>query len=73
MATASAIDGMGLVPLAMGALGACIGTVLCFGWYRWLFRDALAKATEQLNALLQGVEQQMATQRLFQGDGEAGR
>ncbi|MCC7002934.1 MAG: serine/threonine protein kinase [Gemmatimonadaceae bacterium] len=70
VATAGATGGAGLVAYAMGAVGACIATVSCFAWYRWLFREALAKATEQLGLMLQGVEQQLATQRLFQGETE---
>ncbi|MFN0098532.1 MAG: serine/threonine-protein kinase [Gemmatimonadaceae bacterium] len=69
-ATAGAVGGTGLLAYAMGAVGMGVAALSCFGWYRWLFRDALVKATEQLGALLQGVEQQLATQRLFQGEGE---
>jgi hypothetical protein len=69
--TAKAVGALGPMAFAMGVVGMGIATVSCFVWYRWLFRDALRHANDQLLLLLQGVEQQMATQRLFQGDGDA--
>ena len=69
--TAKAMGALGPMAFAMGIVGMGIATVSCFVWYRWLFRDALRNAGDQLGLLLQGVEQQMATQRLFQGDGES--
>jgi len=42
--------------------------VAVFAWYRALFRGALRHAMNELGALLQGVEQQLQTQRLFRGE-----
>jgi predicted Ser/Thr protein kinase len=53
---------------AMGAMAMGAATFSCFVWYRWLFRQALEKAGEELGVLLQSVEQQVNTQRLFSGE-----
>jgi hypothetical protein len=68
--TGEVLGGLGPIAFAMGAVGMGIAMVSCFVWYRGIFREALEKATEQLSLLLQGVEQQMATQRLFQGESD---
>jgi tRNA A-37 threonylcarbamoyl transferase component Bud32 len=60
-----------LASAAVGALSAVVGATASFAWYRGLFRDALAKANTEMSALLQGVEQQLATQRLFRGEPSA--
>ena len=49
--------------IGVGALFAA-GTL---GWYRWLYRRALAKATEELEALLLAVESSIRAQSVFGG------
>jgi len=55
------------IPLSLGALGGTAGAAACFVWYRWLFRNALSKANDELSGLLKSVEQQLTAQRLFSG------
>ncbi|MBY0490874.1 MAG: serine/threonine protein kinase [Gemmatimonadaceae bacterium] len=53
---------------ALAALGAVMGAGACFLWYRGLFRSALEHAQREMGTLLQTIEQQLATQRLFRGE-----
>lgn len=55
----AALPGVGLGALAAGA------TLV---WYRWLFRQALAKAVAELEALLASVERHLSQQELFGSD-----
>ncbi len=70
--TAKATGGLSAMALAIGAVSAGLATFGCFVWYRWLFRQALEGAVAELGELLQGVEQQLNTQRLFSGEPEPG-
>jgi hypothetical protein len=67
-ATAKAMGALTPLAFAMGATAMGAATFSCFVWYRWLFRQALEKAGEELGVLLQGVEQHVNTQRLFSGE-----
>jgi tRNA A-37 threonylcarbamoyl transferase component Bud32 len=65
--------GMGVPVLSAAPLVAAAGASVIAGaleavWYRWLFRDALRKMTEELQSLLQQIERQLAQQALFSGD-----
>jgi len=55
----AALPGVGLGALAAGA------TLV---WYRWLFRQALAKAVGELEELLASVERHLSQQELFGAD-----
>ncbi|GAB1344666.1 serine/threonine-protein kinase [Gemmatimonas sp.] len=57
----------------VGAAGASVLAGALEGvWYRWLFRDALAKAMQELQTLLQQIERQLTAQALFSGEGRPG-
>ncbi|WP_396221453.1 serine/threonine-protein kinase [Gemmatimonas sp.] len=55
-------------PLIAAAGAAVLGSAAVIIWYRWLFRGALRETYEELGGLLQLVEQQLKTQRLFDGE-----
>jgi len=55
-------------PLVAAAGASVMAGALEAVWYRWLFRDALRKMTEELQNLLQQIERQLAQQALFSGD-----
>jgi len=59
--------GLGLLAAApaVGA-GALLGAGT-LGWYRWLYRGALAKATQELESLLLAVESSITAQSVFGG------
>ncbi|MBL0940490.1 MAG: serine/threonine protein kinase [Gemmatimonadaceae bacterium] len=64
---------MGVGALAAAPLLGAVGAASLAGgatavWYRWLFRGALAKAIDELNALLLEVERHLSRQHLFSGE-----
>jgi len=68
LGTVSGGAGFRPITLIAGAGAFLFGVVAVFAWYRALFRGALRHAMNELGALLQGVEQQLQTQRLFRGE-----
>jgi hypothetical protein len=65
---------VGAFALGLGALAAApaIGVGALFaagtlGWYRWLYRRSLAKATEELEALLLAIESSITAKSVFGG------
>ena len=71
---AAAGGAVGAFALGLGALAAApaIGVGALFaagtlGWYRWLYRRALAKATEELESLLLAVESSIRARSVFGG------
>jgi hypothetical protein len=67
-----AAGGLSAIAFAVGGGGFLFGAGAVFVWYRWLFRGALKQAMNELGTLLQGVEQQLATRRLFSGESATG-
>jgi serine/threonine protein kinase len=65
---------MGAVALGLGALAAApaigAGALLgsgALGWYRWVYRRALAKGTQELESLLLAIESSIRAQSVFGG------
>ena len=77
----TAVSGaIGAAGLGLGLLAAlpAIGVGALFGagtlgWYRWLYRRALAKATEELESLLLAIESSIRAQSVFGAVPESAR
>ena len=66
-AVGAAVLGLGALMAAPAiGVGALVGAG-ALGWYRWLYRRALAKGTEELESLLLAVESSIRAQSVFGG------
>jgi len=59
---ALALGGLALMP---GIAGMAVLGGASLVWYRWLFRHALKKSTEELEGMLQALETHLRSQQLF--------